>query len=294
MIDVFKRVSGPFQSELGGLTWDGEGVLFSLLDEMTIKKYYPGSQKTEDYRKYTGRINGICYEKSSGNIYAAQEGGRRVIQLLPDGSASVTALRYRGQIHNYPSDLTLDHKGRIWFCDPYSKILAFGPQFFPPLEHASVMRIEKNERHAFVMERMTFDTKAPRAVTISNDQNTLYVAEGDLTTPYRELRAYPIINDMTLGKPEVFYTFGKDDFGLHRGIEGLCIDPSGNILATGGSFSAGPGPALFIFSAQGFLKTTIPLSFDNPAKLAFGGNQLKNLYVTGGDGYLYEWLNCIY
>ena len=294
MTSVFKKVSGPFQSELGGITWDDEGVLFSLLDEMVIKKYDPNHQKTEDYRKYTGRINGICFEKSTKKVYAAQEGGRRVIQLLPDGSASVTALRYKGNIHNYPSDLTLDREGRIWFCDPYSTILAFGPQVFPSLEHASVMRIEKNERHAFVMERMTYDTKAPRAVALSIDQKTLYVAEGDLTTPLREFRAYPILDSKTLGRPKVFYTFGSDDLGAHRGIEGLCVDSSGNILACGGSFNAGPGPALFVFSPQAYLKTTIPLPFDKPAKIAFGGNNLKNLYITGGDGFLYEWSNCDY
>jgi sugar lactone lactonase YvrE len=292
MKPLFKQVSGPFTGQLGGITWNEHEVLFSLLDEMIIKQFNPITKKTNDFRKYTGRINGICYEKCSNIIYAAQEGGRRVIQLLPDGSATVTALRYRGEIHNHPSDLTLDDQGRIWFCDPYSPILAFGPQFFPTLDHASVMRIEKNERHAYVIERMTFDTKAPRAVILSLDQKTLYVAEGDLTSHVRELRAYPINDSKKLGRPKVFYTFGKDDFGPHRGIEGLCTDQFGNILACGGSFEAGPGPMLFIFSPDGHLMTSHPLPFDLPAKIAFGGEALNNLYITSGDGFLYEWENC--
>ena len=290
----FKRVSGPYQSELGGITWNGQEVLFSLLDEMVIKQYNPLTQITSDFRKYTGRINGIAFEEKTNNVYAAQEGGRRVIQLLPDGSASVTALRYEGAIHNHPSDLTLDHQGRIWFCDPYSNILAFGPQVFPKLDHASIMRIEKNERHAFVMKRMTFDTKAPRAVVISKDQKTLYVADGDLTTRERELRAYSIHGNDQLGRPKVLYTFGQDDWGPHRGIEGLCLDNDGNILACGGSFEAGPGPMLFIFATDGHLIKSIPLPFNMPAKIALGGALLNNLYITGGDGFLYEWENFRY
>jgi gluconolactonase len=294
MTIFFKQVSGPYQSELGGISWNGQEVLFSLLDEMIIKQYNPLSQITSDFRKYTGRINGIAFEEKTKNVYAAQEGGRRVIQLLPDGSASVTALRYEGAIHNYPSDLTLDDQGRIWFCDPYSHILAFGPQVFPKLGHASIMRIEKNERHAFIMKRMTFDTQAPRAVAISKDQKTLYVAEGDLSTSVRELRAYSIDDHDQLGRPKVFYTFGEDDWGPHRGIEGLCFDNKENILACGGSFEAGPGPMLFIFAQDGHLIQSIPLPFDKPAKIALGGALLKNLYITGGDGFLYEWENFAY
>jgi len=290
----FKRVSGPFQSELGGIAWNGQEVLFSLLDDMVIKQYNPITKLTKDFRKYTGRINGIAFDKKTNIIYAAQEGGRRVIQLLPDGSASVTALRYEGAIHNHPSDLILDDQERIWFCDPYSEVLAFGPQVFPKLEHASIMRIEKNERHAFVMKRMTFDTKAPRAVLLSKDQNTLFVAEGDLTTHVRELRAYRIQENDQLGRPKVFYTFGQDDWGIHRGIEGLCLDHLGNILACGGSFAAGPGPMLFIFATDGHLIKSIPLPFEKPAKIVLGGASLQNLYITAGDGYLYEWENFAY
>lgn len=289
----FNAVAGPFKSELGGVTWDEDGILFSLLDDMVIKKYNPQTKNLSDYRLYTGRINGIHYQHSSQIVYAAQESGRRVIQLLPDGSACVTALRYQGSIHNHPTDLTVDTHSRIWFTDPHSQILAFGPQIFPALEHASVMRIEKDERHAFVMHRVTFDTKAPRAITLSLDEKTLYVADGNLNTT-RELRAYPIKNDLTVGRPRVFFTFGQEDSGPHRGIEGLCIDNQGRIFACGGSKQSGPGPMLFVFDPTGYLIESHPLPFDNPARICFGGVDLKELYITGGDGYLYEVQNSGY
>ncbi|MEI7530770.1 MAG: SMP-30/gluconolactonase/LRE family protein [Betaproteobacteria bacterium] len=284
----FSKVAGPFKGSLGGVTWDGEGVLFSLLDEMEIKKYIPSTKAVSDFRLYSGRINGICYEPSSGIVYAAQESGRRVIELLPDGSACVTALRYRGAIHNHPTDLVVDHASRIWFADPHSAILAFGPQIFPALDHASIMRIEKDERHAFVMHRVTYDTHAPRAVLLSNDEKTLYVADGNPDSPHRELRAYPINPDLSVGRAKVFYTFGADDSGKHRGIEGMCLDTEGRIFAVGGSSESGPGSMLFIFSPNGYLISSHPLPFDKPSRISFGGKDMKQLYITGGDSCLYE------
>ena len=280
----FKKAAGPFKGALGGVTWDGEGVLFSLLDEMEIKKYNPSDRSVSDFRLYTGRINGIAHDPSSKIVYAAQESGRRVIQLLPDGSATVTALRYQGAIHNHPTDVIFDSHARIWFTDPYSAILAFGPQIFPLLSHASVMRIEKDERHAFVMSRVTFDTQAPRALLLSKDEKTLYVAEGTTEQPQRELRAYPILNDGRVGRPKVFYTFGSDDSGHHRGIEGMCLAQDGHIIAVGGSHQSGPGPAIFVFSPDGYLVHSSPLPFDMPSRISFGGKNLDRLYITGGDG----------
>ena len=113
-----------------------------------------------------------------------------MIQFLADGTAAVTATRLDGAVHNHPSDLVIDRAGRVWFSDPYSKVLAFGPQIFPALDHASVLRLELDERHAWKIRRVTYDTFAPRAVQLSPDEKTLYVAEGEIGRKGpRELRA---------------------------------------------------------------------------------------------------------
>ncbi|MDB5990052.1 MAG: hypothetical protein JWQ10_1455 [Herbaspirillum sp.] len=284
----FECVAGPFTGALGGVAWDGDGVLFSLIDEMTVKKYLPSSGKVADFRLYTGRVNGIAHELSSGIVFACNEGGRRVIQYLPDGSAMVTATRFNGAIHNHPSDLVVDRQSRIWFSDPYHGVPAFGPNVFPALDHASVMRIERDDRRAWVIRRMTFDTKEPRAVLLSPDEKTLYVSEGSTANAApRELRAYAIRADGTLGKARVFHTFGGDDFGAHRGIEGMCLDSAGNIVACGGWRQSGSGPMIYVFSPEGRVIETHPLPFDAPVRVAFGNQDLAALYVTGGDGCLY-------
>ena len=69
----------------------------------------------------------------------------------------------------------------------------------------------------------------------------------------RELRAYGIGEDGRLGPPRVLLTFGSDQRGPQRGVEGLCRAGDGNIIACGGWRKSGAGPAVYVFSPQGEL-----------------------------------------
>jgi gluconolactonase len=208
---------------------------------------------------------------------------------LPDGSATVTGLRLAGAVHNHPCDLVVDSRHRVWFSDPHHGVHAFGPQVFPPLDHASVLRLERDERRAWQIRRVTFDTTVPRAVLLSADEKTLYVSEGDTTrSAQRELRAYPVRADATVGPYELLYTFGRDHRGTHRGIEGLCLAADGHVIACGGGRDAGPGPMIYVFDASGRLVFTQEFSGDAPVRCAFGGAALDELYVSSVDGCLYR------
>ena len=283
----FEKVAGPYQGPNSGLAWDGSGMLFSLVEEGRILRFDPKAKKTGEFRKYTNRITGIGFGPK-GELYGCQEGGRRVIEFMPDGSARPLGTRIDGRIHNFPNDLTVDSKGRIWFADPHSTIYAFGPQIFPQLEHASVLRLERDERRAWTIKRITFDTVAPRAIALSADEQTLYVAEGDAKSAKRELRAYPVKADGTVGPFTVLHVFGADHRGLHRGIEGLCLDRDGNIVVCAGAKSAGPGPMVYVISPSGAVLESHALPGDLPVKCAFGDSDLSSLYVTTGEGMLYR------
>jgi sugar lactone lactonase YvrE len=159
---------------------------------------------------------------------------------------------------------------------------------FPPLDHASVLRLERDERRAWQIRRISFDTSVPRALLLSADEKTLYLAEGDLRSPVRELRAYPVRADGTVGPCTVLHTFGRDHRGAHRGIEGLCLDPEGRIIGCGGARDAGPGPSIYVFSASGRLLETHAFPGEAPVRCAFGGAARDELYVTSTDGHLYR------
>jgi gluconolactonase len=199
-----------------------------------------------------------------------------------------------GHHHNQPSNLAIDSKGRIWFSDPKSELRASGPQIFPALEHASVLRLELDPfRKLWSLRRMTYDTAAPRAVALSPDESTLYVAETD-NAPMggRELRAYPILADDTLGAFAVLHVFGRDHRGEHRGIEGMCTDREGNIVACAGWKKSGPGPLVQVFSPAGAILESHPVPSDQPMNCAFGDADLASLYVTTAAGELLRASDC--
>ena len=282
----FEVVAGPFNGPANGVTWDGEGLLFALMEEQRLMRFDSATGDVSEVRKYTSRTNGLAIGLN-GELYGGQEASRRLIEFLPDGSSVAIDALLDGKHHNHPCDLCVDSQGRIWFADPFSPVLAVGPQFFPPLDHASVLRVARNHQRAWVMHRMTYDTNAPRAVLVSADEKTLYVAEGEPRQGYlRELRAYPIDEDGSLGSYDLLHTFGSDHRGPQRGIEGMCLDADGNIVACGGWNRNGPGPLVYVFSPAGAVLETHHLPADRPNRCAFGGPALDTLYVTTATGEL--------
>jgi gluconolactonase len=281
----FELVAGPYKGATGGLAWDGSALYFTAVAEDRLLRYDPKKDTVEDYRRWTYRANGLAIGPN-GELYGGQEGGRRVVQYLPEGITTPTALQLDGRYHNFPCDLVVDRKGRVWFSDPYNPVPAFGPQMYPLLDHQSVLRMQSDR--GWTLSRMTYDTVGPRALALSPDEATLYVADGDAGAKLRELRAYPIEADGTLARPRLLHTFGSDYRGAHRGIEGMCVDSEGNILACAGWNKAGPGPLLYVFSPAGAVLETHTLPADLPMRIAFGDAKLDSLYLTAGDGGLYR------
>ena len=56
----FDLVAGPYKGTTGGLAWDGSHMLFSAVQEERIYKFDPKTNKVSDFRRYTGRTNGIA------------------------------------------------------------------------------------------------------------------------------------------------------------------------------------------------------------------------------------------
>jgi len=129
---------------------------------------------------------------------------------------------------------------------------------------------------------MTFDTTKPNGLLLSLDEKILYVAQSHYGEGNkRELRAYPIRDDDTLGPYEVLHNFYP-----HRGIDGMTLDVEGNIVATAGWRQSGPGPMIYVFAPNGRVLETHPVPEDRPTNCTFGGEDLSTLYVTTIDGRL--------
>jgi gluconolactonase len=289
----FERVAGPFSGPTSGLAWDGGAMLFSAMGEGRIYRYDPKSGSVNVFRNYTARTNGLAIGPD-GALYGAQESSRRVVRFMPDGTTVLTECQLAGRYHNQPTQLAVDRRGRVWFADTYGTVRSFGPQFVPYLDHASVLRLERDPvRKLWEIKRMTYDTLSPRAIAIAPDQSTLYVAETDnRPNGVRELRAYPIDADDQLGSPRLLHTFGADFRGPQRGIEGLCVAEDGHILAVAGWHKTGPGPLVYVFSPSGAIHSTHALPVDRPMHCAFGDQALTSLYVTTENGELWRSEHC--
>ena len=224
----FEKIAGPYNSPVDGPTWDGSGLLFTQLvfpfnsANNRILSYDPQSGEVSDFRKWTNRTVRLTFD-GQGTLYGCQSTGRRLVRFNQDGSTSAMSHLIGGLFHNMPHDLVADRRGRIWFCDPHGNLgEAMNPQIHDKLDHASVLRLENPDDENSTITRMTLDTDAPQALLLSEDEKTLYVAETSHDPEgTRELRAYPILEDDTLGLPIVLHRFGVDAKGVQPGISGM-------------------------------------------------------------------------
>jgi len=264
-----------------GPAWDGGGVLYTHIPANRIMRYDPASGDVSEYRTGTNRANGLMFDKD-GRLYACEGGtpgegnGRCIARYETDGGRTVICDNYEGKRLNSPNDLAIDTQGRIWFTDPrYGDYRAD-----MELDHESVYRLDPQADGSWRCTRVTFDTTAPNGLLVSPDVRTLYVAQSKYGVgEQRELRAYPIRDDGSLGDYAVLHNFYP-----HRGIDGMCLDSEGNIVATAGWEESGPGGMIYVFAPNGRVLETHPVPANRPTNCTFGGADLSTLYVTSIDG----------
>jgi len=271
-----EKVSGPW-GFTEGPQWTGSALLFVDMATHRVMRFDPLTGETDVLYEGTNNGNGLLWTEA-GQLLCCESGARRISLIsFTENRADTIVDNFEGKLLNSPNDLVMDGQGRIWFTDP-----RYGQDRDDmELDHESIFRLTPHGDHSHI-ERMTFDTTRPNGLLFSLDHRTLYVAQsGRLPEEKRQLRAYPVNADGTLDAHRVLH-----DFGAHRGIDGMCLDVEGNIVATAGYRESGPGPMIYVFSPSGEVIETHPLNVDRPTNCTFGGEDLTTLYVTTGDGHL--------
>ena len=282
----FELVDGPYGGVTEGPAWDGGGLLFTHIPSSRIMKFDPREAASTVYREGTNYANGLMFDPA-GRLYACEGDARRVVRYEAGGEPTVLADGFEGMHFNVPNDLAVDPQGRVWFTDPFYEGAA-GPwsedRGHKELDHDSVYRLDPQSDGSWSTQRVTFDTTRPNGILFSLDYKTLYVAQsGRGPDEKRQLRAYPVNEDETLGEGLVLH-----DFGENRGVDGMCLDTTGNIIATAGWENGGPGPMIYVFSPQGDVLETHPVDAQRPTNCTFGDDDLKTLYVTSTEGHLFR------
>jgi gluconolactonase len=98
------------------------------------------------------------------------------------------------------------------------------------------------------------------------------------------IRAYDLQPDGTLTNVRIFH-----DFYPGRSADGIAIDIEGNLYAAAGlNRTRGTSETLdtrcgvYVFSPDGALKQFTPIDEDLLTNIAFGGPDMRTVYVTAG------------
>lgn len=246
-----------------------DGTLYFSDIGNRIMRYDPKTGRTEIARNPSGKSNGLKFDRD-GRLIACEGAGaggnRRVSVTETSGQVRTLADRWNGKRFNSPNDLALDAKGNLYFTDP-----RYGGAEPREIDFEGVYVVSP----AGAVTLATRDVQKPNGILVSHDGRTVYVADTNSDPKgNHQLVAFRIQTDGTLVDKRVLFDFGPD----RRPIDGMALDSSGNIVATGGS---GERAGLYVFGPAGENLAFIKMPGD-PTNCAFGGpKEPTTLYITG-------------
>ncbi len=257
-----------------GPVWMGTHLLFTDVPTNAIFKWEEGQGVTQFRRPsgYTGSTprggepgaNGLTRDLQ-GRLVLCQHGDRMVSRLEANGKTTPLAEFYRGRRFNSPNDLVFKSNGDLYFTDPPYGLVGNMADPLKELPFQGVYRVKPDG----TVTLLTEDLSRPNGLAFSPDERTLYVANSD---PQRAIwNSYPVKPDGTLGEGRLFFDATEHAKTMKGLPDGLKLDASGNLFATG------PGGVL-IFSPAGKHLGTI--NTGEPTANCAWGNDGSTLYVT--------------
>ena len=249
------------------------------------------------YRQDAG-TNGLLFDRQ-GRLLACEPKLRRVTRTEADGKLTILTDNYLGKKYNQPNDVTVDSRGRIYFSDP-----RYGSRDDMQLRDdqgrtiEGVYRIDPPELtggDAKVTRIIGRELDRPNGVLVSADDRILFVADNnnDSHEGARKLWRFDLRAD---GSVDPATKKLLRDWGQGRGPDGLKQDQKGRLFVAGGLNKPNPPfePAedvkagIYVLEpSSGELLDFLPVPTDEVTNCAFGGEDRKTLFVTGG-GVLYS------
>ena len=272
-----------------GPAWDPKlGVLTS--GAKGIHQLTPTGEK-KIWREKAG-TNGLLFDRE-GRLACCEPDSRSISRIDRDGKRAVLTDKFDGKRYNQPNDLTIDSKDRIYFSDP-----RYGDRSDMQIKDENgktiegVYRIDADGKVSRVIGR---EVERANGVLVSPDDKYLFVADNnnDNLGGARKLYRFDLKSDGTvdLKSQKLLYDWGKG-----RGPDGVKQDAKGRLYVAGGLNKPNPpaepaadvkGGIYVIDPETGRLLAFVGVPTDEVTNCAFGGDDLKTLYITGG-GTLYS------
>jgi len=245
-----QEIGRDYQFTEGPLWLGAEGLVFSDIPADTI---YRGNGDV--YRRPSGGSNGLALDPQ-GRLLACEHNNRRVTRTEKDGAITVLADRYEGKRLNSPNDLVVRSDGTIYFTDPPYGLPKGLQDPAAELDFSGVYTIGPDGKLGLVAR----DFIKPNGIGLSPDERRLYVADTD----GNHIRVFDLTPDGQVSGGKVWYELPHPD--------GMAVDSTGRIWCTAGDGVHVVNPD---GSRAGVVRIPLP-----PANCAFGGLDLKTLYVT--------------
>jgi gluconolactonase len=241
--------------------------------------------KVSIYRENAG-TNGLLFDRD-GRLVMCEPVRRRVSRLEKDGSLTVLAESYEGKRFNQPNDLTIDTQGRIYFSDP-----KYGDRDNMEIVDAAGRKIEgvyRIDPDGRVTRIITHEVDRPNGLVVTPDDKYLYVADNNNNTTggARKLWSFDLRKDgaVDFATQRLIY-----DWKGTRGPDGVKLDAAGRLFVAAGlnrqnppyETQDKPTAGVYVLSPQGDLLEFIPIPHDETTNCAFGGDDLKTLFITAG------------
>jgi gluconolactonase len=260
-----------------GPTVDRDGnVYFSEMVSLRIMKL-DAKGVLSTFREQSNNANGLLIDLQ-GRLVACEgaESQRTGVRVtfkpritrtdLKTGKMDVLVESYQGKPLVAPNDVTIDSHGRLYFTDPGG---------------VAVYRIDVSGQVTRILAAP--DIQRPNGIQVDDKQ--LYLIEANnADRGARMIRAYDLRPDGTVANMRVHYNFYPG-----RSADGMSIDTQGNLYASAGmnqlrgtSETLDTKTGVYVISPQGKLLKFIPIPEDFITNNAFGGPDMKTLYVTAG------------
>jgi gluconolactonase len=277
--------SAAFVAFTEGPAVDEEGSVFfsDIVNNRIMKRAADGALSV--WRADSGRANGNMFD-GQGRLVTCEgaefgEGGRRRLTRtdMRTGAVEVLTERYEGKRYNSPNDLVIDNHGRIYFTDPRYK----EDRSDLEMDVEAVYRLDPDGRVHRILRQPVI--QKPNGIAISPDNWTLYLVDSSPTAGgNRKIWAFDLSADGLPSNQRLVY-----DFAPGRGGDGMRTDVEGNLWIAAGvsrarhaNETAEVPPGVYVITPKGNLLGRIPVPEDSITNLAFGGPDLKTLYIVSG------------
>jgi len=271
-----------------GPAWDPKFGVFTS-GEKGIHQLTPAGEK-KIWREKAG-TNGLLFDRD-GNLVCCEPVSRTVSRIDRTGKRTVLTDRFGGKKYNQPNDLTIDSKNRIYFSDP-----RYGPRTDMQQKDEKGNTIEgvyRIDPDGTVSRAIGREVERANGVLVSPDDKYLFVADNNNDTGgARKLYRFGLKPD---GSVDLKSQKLLHDWGKGRGPDGVKQDTKGRLYVAGGLNKPNPpaepatdvkGGIYVIDPESGELLAFVAVPTDEVTNCAFGGDDLKTLYITGG-GTLYS------